>query len=358
MKFLKKALLFYFLSAPLFALAEPRPHDPFSDQFVAKLAAAPMASASLIMVPKVDTRKYEVLPFISEPSKDRFPEPRAAHFTSRVEPSLGLSPDEVSKIASYLKESKPISIEERFSTCKFQPGIRFTFYESSGADDKKYLPFYTILLCLNCDVWAEMKDSSTEANRQSAIAYFDSRPFRADLLELKRRLEVVQEAMKDLERRRRANIEVTTKTSGNEDAPDDSSSVNSNPDGFVFPPGVSWSAGAQLQRITMTTVRETRTAPSVSWISGNGYAMVNGSSSAFFWNSTTPPVIEVEAPSAAVEANSSCAKAFQGSKQVGKKLEIVGTGKFVGTQVGGKTVGAFKLATLISCREVTAEPER
>ena len=127
---------------------------------------------------------------------------------------------------------------------------------------------------------------------------------------------------------------------------------------FTFPPGTSIIEGAQLQKIQFTRISQTRTAPGVYWLAGNGFAMVNGGSSAYFWNSSTPPVIEVELPSAEIEESPKCLQAFRGKLSSDTILKLEGAGRFVGAQVRGQFVGAFKLTRLISCKVEAPESKK
>jgi hypothetical protein len=108
------------------------------------------------------------------------------------------------------------------------------------------------------------------------------------------------------------------------------------------PVGASLAKG-QLQEIRLLTVDESRPTKSYIWISGKGYAIVNGGGGAYFWNSTTPPQLEIELPV------NSCADLLPNPIPAEKALAIVGNGKFLHAQVSGIYVGKFVLDNVSSC---------
>src|ERR1044071_9000780 len=59
------------------------------------------------------------------------------------------------------------------------------------------------------------------------------------------------------------------------------------------PVGASLAKG-QPQEIHLLTIDESRPTKDYVWLSGKGYAKVNGVSAVYFWNSTTPPQLEIE----------------------------------------------------------------
>jgi len=83
------------------------------------------------------------------------------------------------------------------------------------------------------------------------------------------------------------------------------------------PIGASLAKG-QLQEIHLLSIDESRSLKDNIWISRKGYAKVNGGSAVYFWNSTTPPQLEIELPV------SSCAELLPNPIPGGKTLAIVG----------------------------------
>jgi len=108
------------------------------------------------------------------------------------------------------------------------------------------------------------------------------------------------------------------------------------------PVGASLAKG-QLQEIHLLTIDESRPTKDYVWLSGKGYAKVNGGSAVYFWNSTTPPQLEIELPV------NGCADPLPNSIPAEKELTIVGNGKFLGAQVSGTYVGKFALDSISSC---------
>jgi hypothetical protein len=108
------------------------------------------------------------------------------------------------------------------------------------------------------------------------------------------------------------------------------------------PIGASLAKG-QLQEIHLLSIDESRSLNDNIWISGKGYAKVNGGSGLYFWNSTTPPQLEIELPV------SSCADLLLTPISDGKTLAIVGNGKFLHANMPGMYVGKFVLDNISSC---------
>ncbi len=108
------------------------------------------------------------------------------------------------------------------------------------------------------------------------------------------------------------------------------------------PIGASLAKG-QLQEIHLLSIDESRSLKDNIWISGKGYAKVNGGSAVYFWNSTTPPQLEIELPV------SSCAELLPNPIPGGKTLAIVGNGKFLHANMSGIYVGKCVLDNVSSC---------
>jgi hypothetical protein len=101
---------------------------------------------------------------------------------------------------------------------------------------------------------------------------------------------------------------------------------------------------AQLQEIRLLTIDESRSEKDFLWISGKGGAKIAGGSGGFyFWNSTTPPQLEIELPL------NSCADLLPNPIPADKALLIVGTGQFLAVQMSGIYVGKFVLTSVVSC---------
>lgn len=104
-------------------------------------------------------------------------------------------------LLKHLLNAKRLVDPFRFQNCKFEPGIAFSFYskdfdESEVSANRGFdgdaVP--TILLCLNCDVWAYIKQSDPSRNEypelggftiSNEVQYFgDSKPDRKELVDL------------------------------------------------------------------------------------------------------------------------------------------------------------------------------
>ena len=109
------------------------------------------------------------------------------------------------------------------------------------------------------------------------------------------------------------------------------------------PVGASLNKG-QVQEIRLLNMDESHPTEDYLWVSGKGYAMVNGGGGgAYFWNSTTPPQLEIELPI------NSCLDLLSDPIPAGKALAIVGNGKFLHANVSGTYVGKFVLDSISSC---------
>jgi hypothetical protein len=100
----------------------------------------------------------------------------------------------------------------------------------------------------------------------------------------------------------------------------------------------------QLQEIRLLTIDESRSEKEFLWISGKGGAKIAGGSGGFyFWNSTTPPQLEIELPL------NSCTDLIPNPVPVDKALLIVGKGQFLSVQMSGIYAGKFVLNSVVSC---------
>ena len=109
------------------------------------------------------------------------------------------------------------------------------------------------------------------------------------------------------------------------------------------PIGASLTKG-QLQEIRLLTIDETRLETDFIWISGKGGAKIAGGSGGFyFWNSTTPPQLEIELPL------NSCPDLLPNPIPADKALLIVGTGQFLHAQMSEIYVGKFVFSGVASC---------
>ena len=106
------------------------------------------------------------------------------------------------------------------------------------------------------------------------------------------------------------------------------------------------------QEIVLLSVTETRNLPGTLWFAGKGYALVNGGSAAYFWQSSTPPQLEIE-----IRSNdpilSQCESQLKQDVPAGKVFSINGGGSFRGSEISGMYIGVFKLDSLSKC-EVAA----
>lgn len=101
---------------------------------------------------------------------------------------------------------------------------------------------------------------------------------------------------------------------------------------------------AQPQEIRLLTIDESRSEKYFLWVSGKGGAKIAGGSGGFyFWNSTTPPQLEIELPL------NSCSGLLPSPIPADKVLLIVGTGQFLATQISGIYVDKFVLSSVVSC---------
>ncbi len=109
------------------------------------------------------------------------------------------------------------------------------------------------------------------------------------------------------------------------------------------PVGASLIKG-QLQEIRLLTIDESRSESDFIWISGKGGAKIaGGSGGLYFWNSTTPPQLELELPL------NSCPDSLANPIPTNKALLIIGIGKFLHTQISEIYVGKFVLESVSSC---------
>ncbi len=180
-------LLLLFLLVPLRVIAESANGAAFSADQLEKLKNAPWVSVSLIM-DAAERKRVALAPTpISTP--DSCPFCPSLHHCQEMpqETTHYLSKEEILKIVGYLEKAPLLSIADRLKTCTFQPGIKFSFHEfSPGMPGHTDAPFLTILLCLNCDLWAVPTESGKD--QQKVVRYADSRPFRSELLDIKGKL--------------------------------------------------------------------------------------------------------------------------------------------------------------------------
>ena len=108
------------------------------------------------------------------------------------------------------------------------------------------------------------------------------------------------------------------------------------------PVGTSLAKG-QLQEIHLLTIDEWRPTKEHIWLSGKGYAKVNGGSARYFWNSTTPPQLEIELPV------NGCAGPLPNPVSAETELTIIGNGQFLHAQESGQYIGKFVLDSISSC---------
>ena len=119
------------------------------------------------------------------------------------------------------------------------------------------------------------------------------------------------------------------------------------PSSMSPPPGSSLSRG-QEQEIVLLSVTEVRNLPGALWFAGKGYATVNGGSSAYFWQSSTPPQLEIEIRSGDLSLRQ-CESLIRRGIEKGRALSIRGDGSFKGMEVAGAFLGAFRLDSLSKC---------
>lgn len=99
----------------------------------------------------------------------------------------------------------------------------------------------------------------------------------------------------------------------------------------------------QLQEIRLLTIDESRSEKDLLWISGKGGAKIAGGSGVYFWNSSTPPQLEIELPL------NSCSDLLANPIPAEQALLIVGMGRFLSVQMSGIYVGKFVLDSVSSC---------
>ena len=128
--------------------------------------------------------------------------------------------------------------------------------------------------------------------------------------------------------------------------------VEANATTSMAPPAASFLAHGLRQEIVLLSVAEIRNLPGTLWFAGKGYALVNGGSAAYFWQSSTPPQLEIE-----IRSNdpilSQCESQLKQAARAGKAFSINGGGSFGGSEISGKHIGVFKLDSLSKC-EVAA----
>lgn len=124
---------------------------------------------------------------------------KAMLYTPRLMPmgsselSRTLSQKQSKALLEMLLVSPDFDPSTRLSNCHFEPGIRFLFYPNISSEPKKSPDLknqsaqLSILLCLNCNVWAIGKDGLRENSSDLPIgigAFGDLEPQRAVLIEL------------------------------------------------------------------------------------------------------------------------------------------------------------------------------
>jgi len=107
------------------------------------------------------------------------------------------------------------------------------------------------------------------------------------------------------------------------------------------------------QEIVLVSVAKVRLSPGELWLVGKGYARVNGGSAAYFWESSTPPQLEIKISSTDPSLGR-CETLVEQGVPTGKVLSIRGGGAFNGRDVAQ---GIFELDSLSSC-DVYDRPPR
>jgi hypothetical protein len=117
-------------------------------------------------------------------------------------------------------------------------------------------------------------------------------------------------------------------------------------DTLSIPPGSSLS-DTDLQDIQIISVKEIREPDGKLWLAGKGYAKLNGGSSVWFWQSSTPPQVEIEITD--LNQILTCKEVLEQSKASGKPVSLVGNGHFGGKQVNDNLVGIFQITHVNTC---------
>jgi hypothetical protein len=110
-------------------------------------------------------------------------------------PVKALSAAQQKTVIKHLIESVELEDMERFNHCKYEPGMKLTFYSKELSKTELYGIFSdpkaesnSVLLCFNCNVWAFADYSNShymgKADRAKVKYFGDSKPSRKELLEL------------------------------------------------------------------------------------------------------------------------------------------------------------------------------
>jgi len=291
--------------------------------------------------------------------------PRAMHFHPMNSPhiSFNLESEDLSRLLEYLTASDPISFEDRVSSCTYQPGVAFDFYL-----DNHPVPNSTVLLCLNCDLWAIQTPGaflhSTRAPDPSRLLFLDSRPYRESLLQFREKLEKIDakkypitESNAMLQsllqiRKKRETIDAKKVKGPAEEhvrSGDKSPTAKEYKPTFVEKKSITDSNEMLIQKIEIVRTRKAEALRGQTTLYGNGFAIVNEGTAAYFWKSSTPPHIKIRLPSSLLATNNECMLGFHGLIPENMLLAIEGLGTFKGGRTSHGFQGEFELAEIHSC---------
>jgi len=118
--------------------------------------------------------------------------------------------------------------------------------------------------------------------------------------------------------------------------------------------GTTLSKEGRLQRIRLTRVSEVRDAGKGYWVAGLGFAKVNDSIQDYFWNSPTPPHLEVTIDGEKLLPKASeCRAMFDEAAGTRAKIEVRGEGEFSPEMRDGKYLGVFRLKRATFCSKLS-----